>query len=128
MTSSKKTKASLLVAGLLMSLIPAFTPAASAHTASFGSSVSLKYNGSDFTGRVRSSKHMCVRNRPISIKRKQKGPDPTVASTSSGRDGRFSAPEPNAQGRYYAVAARKVKTRYGHTHTCKPATSGTIKV
>lgn len=61
----------------------------------------------NFHGALRSKNSVCESGRKIALKRKKTGPDRTVGNTISNRRGKWTVKEPNARGRYYAVAARR---------------------
>ncbi len=93
----------------------AFSGVAQAKTAS---SVTIKYNGDGFQGKVKSSKSKCVKNRSVTV---FKANGEKQFSDTTEDDGSWDTGNSGqASGRFYA----KVKK----TTTCKRATSKTIDV
>ena len=98
----------------------------SQHTLSFSSDVA----GDVFTGQVGSTKAVCERGRSIVIYRvvgDSSVPDEEVTTTTTNESSVWSQGVGHAQeGRYYAVATRKVIQSPGHRHICKAARSNAI--
>lgn len=82
-----------------------------------------------FKGKVGSGEPMCKRARKVQVKKIKKGTDPTVARAATNAKGAYTAPEPNAKGKYYAVVGKsKVTNEGGDTVTCQAAKSEAIRV
>lgn len=77
-----------------------------------------------FKGNVRSPESACENGRNVSLRKKRQGPDRTVGSTISRRNGAWSIREPRPKGRYYAVAPR----RSVDATSCETGMSRTIRV
>jgi len=94
--------------------------------------VTIKYNGDGFHGRVKSSMAHCVKSRTVKVY-KQKGsfPDPRgrdkkLFKDKSNRKGRWDTGNTGqAQGKFYALAERTVSQEH---IACKRGVSNTIKV
>jgi hypothetical protein len=113
---------------LLVPLLVATATIASAHNASFNSSVSIDYDGTNFEGRVQSERDRCERGRTVSVFKVLDGPDRLIGTDETNDNGFYSVPKAGAQGRFYAQVAQEVFGGYGHRHVCQGDTSGTIRV
>jgi hypothetical protein len=117
------------IAGALASVAAAHTRHIdSQHTISFQPDVASDV----FFGTVGSAAGACERNRSITLFRKigdASVPDIAVATPTTNENGIWSQGLGNApEGRYYAVAAKKVIKRPGHKHICDVARSNTVAV
>jgi hypothetical protein len=90
-------------------------------------SLSASYRRGSFKGRVRSSVGGCERGRQITLKKEKRRSDGTVGRTRSNRRGVWKLRKPRANGRFYAVVARKVFTRGDTRIVCKPARSDQVR-
>jgi hypothetical protein len=113
---------------LLVPLLVATAPLASAHNASFASSVSTGYDQPNFEGRVQSERERCERGRTVRIFKVLAGPDRLIGTDETNDNGFYSVPKAGAQGKFYARVAREVFGGYEHNHVCQGDTSGTIRV
>ena len=105
--------------------------AAAQQDVSCKSTITIAYRSSGkqaFTGKVGSGEPMCKRARKVTIKKVKKGTDPTVARAVTNAKGSYTAPEPNARGKFYAqVAKSTTENDDGESVTCQPARSETIR-
>ena len=132
----------LIVLACLASVLPLAAPVAwagdecpdhpPAGTQCAGATTSIRYReeSNRFAGRVESRMTFCERRRVIALRREQPGADVTIATTRTGRSGRwvfrgFDDPE----GRFYAVARHRERG-FGIDAVliCLRAESRTIKV
>lgn len=119
--------ATIGIGGLLVGTAAAHTVAISSqHTLSFSTDVA----GDVFMGRVSSTKAFCERGRSIVVYRvvgDSSVPDEKVGTAATNESSIWSQGVGHArEGRYYAVAKRKVIQAPGHRHVCKAARSDTI--
>ena len=85
--------------------------------------VTIKYNGDGFQGKVKSAKPKCVRNRTVNVY-KQKGSEPNrsvdekLYTDTSDSEGRWdTGTSGQAHGKFYARAKRKTGCRAGISPT-----------
>jgi hypothetical protein len=123
-----RTMTAALGLALVVPLLVTTATEASAHNASFASSVSIDYDGTNFEGRVQSERNRCERGRTVSVFKALEGPDRLIGTDETNDNGFYSVPKPGAQGRFYAQVAREVFGGYRHSHVCQGDTSGTIRV
>ena len=88
-------------------------------------SLTIKYNGDGFQGKVKSSKAKCVKERTVQVF-KQKGSsqspstDKKIDTVTSDPDGHWDTGNSGqAHGRFYAYAPKKVGCRAGSSPTIK---------
>ncbi|MDQ4025651.1 MAG: hypothetical protein M3217_09220 [Actinomycetota bacterium] len=92
------------------------------------STITISYSGRAFKGKVDSGEPMCKRARRVQIKKIKDGKDPTVARAVTNARGAYTAPEPNARGRFYAqVAKSTTENDDGDRVTCQAARSKAIR-
>lgn len=126
--SVKKRAVALVTTSALALMIPG-ADVASAHRFRASSRITgFDYARGAFTGKARSGRPQCERNRKVVVKKKRDGRDRTVGRDTTNRAGKFRIRERNAKGRYYAKLSRRARGRYGHSHICKGDTSRTIRV
>jgi hypothetical protein len=112
----------LAVCGLVaMTSLAGFAGARSAAS----TSLTIKYNGDGFQGKVKSSKSKCVKNRKVKVF-KQKGSsqspstDKKIDTVTSDPDGHWDTGNSGqAKGRFYAYAPKKTGCRAGSSKTIK---------
>lgn len=94
----------------------------------YNSSVTIRYRGGGFRGRVRSSSDRCEPTRSVVVKRVKRGRDEAVGKTRTDQAGSWQV-RSSAKGKYYAkVKAKSYAGRNNRTIKCKPARSRTITV
>jgi hypothetical protein len=95
------------------------------------STVTLAYESGKnpkWTGKVGSDEPMCRRARDITIKKIKRGNDPTVGKGVTNNKGKYTIPARNANGRFYAKAAKAtVENDDGQTVNCGAARSRAIR-
>jgi hypothetical protein len=128
MANRMRTVTVSLALVLLVPLLVLTATMASAHNASFESSVSIDYDRPNFEGRVQSERERCERGRSVSVFKVVDGPDRLIGTDQTNDNGFYSVTKAGAQGRFYAKVAREVFGGYGHRHVCQGDTSGTIRV
>jgi hypothetical protein len=107
-----------------------------AHTVKHDSKVTISFKrghqdvSDEFSGKVISQKDRCERRREVKVKLRLDGPDSTVGTDFTNRDGEWEVEAPdNPAGTYYAKAMRKVLKRDDdHLHACKRVFSNDLKV
>jgi hypothetical protein len=116
------------VASLAFALAP--MPSTGAHDAEFKSTVTLHRGQSAYFGHVDSTKKACKGGRTVKVIKDFTGPRPSelVGTAISKSNGDWRLPKPFRKGYFHARVKRGVKGGYGHTHTCKGAGSGTLKI
>ena len=122
-------KARVLVVAGVASLVVPFVPAgpASAHVFNTGSSISINRHGNRFSGDVDSDRNSCERNRSVTLIRiKRNGDRVAEGSDRTNDNGRWSI-KSKQKGRYQAVVSSRTRGRYGHSHTCRGASSDVIR-
>jgi hypothetical protein len=78
-----------------------------------------------FDGRISSDEKQCVKDRRVSLYRKESGRDPKIAGATTDRHGEFAVErEDPGSGRYYL----KVKRAEVGAITCKRAQTGLLQV
>jgi hypothetical protein len=83
--------------------------------------VTIRNEGGDFFGRVRSPDADCKPDRTVKLKRKRPGRDETIATDTTDEQGRWSTGNTGlTNGRYYA--------RVRGTEECRGATSEVIRL
>ena len=92
------------------------------------STISLRHPSEKrFAGDVDSHMRYCVRKRVVALRKVRKGPDRTVATTTTGKEGRWRVSLPRPSGRYYAVARFKERSYGIDSHDiCYRARSRTL--
>jgi hypothetical protein len=128
MGNRMRAKTVALGLALVAPLLVATATEASAHNASFDSSVSIDYDRPNFVGRVSSERDRCEQGRSVSVFKKRDGADRLIGTDETNDNGFYSVNKPGARGRFYAVVAREVFGGYGHRHVCEADTSNTIRV
>ena len=112
----------LSVCGLVaMTSLAGFAGARSAAS----TSLTIKYNGDGFQGKVKSSAAKCIKDRKVKVfkqKRSSQSPstDKKIDTVTSDPDGHWDTGNSGqAHGRFYAYAPRKVGCRAGSSPTIK---------
>lgn len=120
-----------------LALSSAVATAGAGDVTTVASRVTIKFNGGNgpyaeqdhFTGRVRSKKRKCRKNRKVAVYRRAEGVGVLVGRDTTNRRGRYRVSENNVPpGRYYTKAKRKRFHRGNHRFVCKRARSKTIRV
>jgi hypothetical protein len=102
--------------------------AASAHTQTYKSNLTIHYKGGAFDGHVGTSS-FCQEGRAVHVFQVNSGgSDILVGSTTSGHAGQWSGISSPGAGSYYATVDERHDTGYGHDHLCLAGTSGTVTV
>ena len=118
-----------VVLTLLLGLVLAAGPA-DAHARKFSTQVSLdKYDGTTFSGQVRSQNDDCVPARQVTLfQRARGGNDAARGAVITDADGNYSFALPDEDGLFYVVVSPKnLGGGYGHSHSCNGARSNTVK-
>ncbi|MEA2453287.1 MAG: hypothetical protein QOG04_1997, partial [Actinomycetota bacterium] len=98
-------------------------------TRDVSTTLTIKYKSSNFSGTAKTAETECKKGRGVLLKRKKKGRDPTIGSTTTNTRGSYKIRSANAKGKYYAIVAKTTQvTEEGDTLICKRDTSPTIKV
>jgi hypothetical protein len=82
-----------------------------------------------FKGKASANTHNCQTFRNVTVKRKKKGRDPVIGTTTTNSHGKYKVNFRNAHGRFYAnVAAKTYFNGNGDEFDCNPDRSPTIRV
>ena len=132
----------VVVAACLISTLPIASPIAHAghecrdnppagtNCAKTTTSIRYREESNRFAGRVESHMTYCVRRRAVTLYRERPGTDATIATTRTGRSGRWYFPGfDDPEGRFYAVARYRDRA-FGidGAQICYRGLSKTIKV
>lgn len=81
-----------------------------------------------FVGRVGSAE-ICIRERPIVVRKVREGADPVIGKGRTDERGRYGIPTKSSSGgRYYAVVRESTAGKYGTLTVCGAARSKTIRL
>ncbi|MGH2701577.1 MAG: hypothetical protein ACRDJ2_07345 [Actinomycetota bacterium] len=107
---------------LLLGLILATSPA-QAHARKFPTQVSLSYDGTTFSGQVRSQNPDCVPARQVTLfQRARGGNDVARSTTTTDGGGNFAFTAPGENGLFYVqVSPKNLTGGYAHSHSCRGA-------
>ena len=95
----------------------------------YNSSVTIRYRGGSFSGRVRSSSDRCEARRSIVVKHVKRGKDETFDNAKTDQAGTWQRRAARANGKFYAKVKKKTLSgRDNRTIVCKSARSRTITV
>lgn len=84
-------------------------------------SITIKATGGDFSGKVTGNPTSCREGRTVKVREQRPGKDKTIASDTTGSDGKWSTGNTGADpGKYYAKVTR--------TDDCSGAKTGTLTV
>ncbi len=102
---------------LVVALVAALLPAASAASASYSTKIIVSLKVPAFHGKLKSSKSACAAGRTVKLFRKKSGPDKLLGTDRSNAKTKWSIPLGSrlTPGSYYAKAPAK--------GSCKPAKS-----
>lgn len=91
-----------------------------AHSKTYTTNVKIQnYAGNTFSGKVGSPKPACRSGRDVTLKRVERGPNPTVGFDTTNAAGEWDITEPNADGKYRAsVNGKGLGGGYRHNHRC----------
>jgi hypothetical protein len=121
-----------LTALLLLSLLSAIKEGNVAHAHRFTAnpSITIHKKGRTFFGRVKSRHPTCKMHRRVTLVRARRVlSDIIVARDSTNEFGKWRIKRPRRpHGRFYAIIPKKVRTSYGHSHTCRYDRSRTIDI
>jgi len=126
----KRAIAAMFIGGLTVAGLVFATWGASAHTASFDSTVTISQVDSHLKvhGHVESGPRFCQTDRDVEVFKVRRGPDKFIDDSNTGNDRIWGPVVVPKRGRYYARVLQAVRTSYGHDHTCLADRSGTIRV
>lgn len=96
--------------------------------ASFPSTITINYDGTNFTGTVGSTSPSCVSGRTVTVFREEGATDAVVGSAFTNSAGNYTVSAPGANGQFYATVSTTTIGTYGGSFTCQGATSNTITV
>lgn len=124
MASRPNVRLWLVAAIAALAVIPAL---AAAHTVRSQTTVTIHFKGSPtgdkFSGKVRSPRPACERNRLIRLIQGEHDAATVIASTRSDASGKWEIDPPGqfvAPGSYKAKVTRRKRARPGHLHICRP--------
>ena len=123
-----RSRTGIFALALLLGLVLAASPA-HAHARRFPTQVSLSYDGTTFSGQVRSQNSACVPARQVTLfQRARGGNDVSRGTTTTDGGGNFSFTLPGENGLFYVVvSAKNLPGGYAHSHSCNGAQSRTVK-
>jgi hypothetical protein len=91
--------------------------------------LTIKYRKPAFKGVAKTSEAKCKKGRGVLLKRKKKGRDPTIGSTTTDTRGRYKIASAGAKGKYYAIVSKTTEvTEQGDTLVCQRDKSPTTRV
>jgi hypothetical protein len=105
---------------LVVALVVALLPAASASGASYSTKVIVSLKTPAFHGKLKSSRSTCTTNRTVKLFRKKAGPDKLLGTDRSNAKAKWSIPIKLKPGSYYAKASTK--------GSCKSAKSKVLTI
>jgi hypothetical protein len=113
---------SALLAILVVALVGALLPAASAAGASYSTKIIVSLKFPAFHGTLRSSRGACATGRTVKLFREKSGPDKLLGTDKSNAQTKWSIPigKRLISGAYYAKAPAK--------GSCKAAKSGVLPI
>ena len=123
-------RARLRIATIALGLIGGLLApqAVQAHTTTYDSDITLRYDRPYFKGRVDGPRPRCRRNRHVYLHRRHNGDHKVVGHTVTNDNGRYRFRRPNPNGTYWTTTPRKGP--FGgpyHAHFCSRAKSREIR-
>ena len=119
-------KPSKLFIAILIVLVSLPVSWALADQFSASTSVSIGQSGKTYSGRVSSTSGRCVKGRSVTLLKRRRGQDDKfVGSDATNGNGVWSI-SGGRRGRYYVTVSARIRTRYGHRHSCGGASSRTV--
>ena len=97
---------------------------AGAHAYNASSTVTI---GGRFFGYVYSGRPACEGGRTVRLFRVRRGADRLIATDTTSSGGRWAIGRPNARGRFYVRVSRRVRSAYGHSHSCQGDVSRVVR-
>jgi hypothetical protein len=97
------------------------SPSPGGGAAKCDSKITIAYKRNRFSGKVTSDNNRCAKGRSVKVKKVNAG---TVGRTVTNQKGKWKVPEPDANGRYFAVTSKRKAGKI----VCKAARSRKIRV
>lgn len=131
-TKRSSTPTRLFAIGVALATALPLAAEVAAHKFEAATSTTIRYREGTarFRGRVSSTRERCIRRRVVKVVRETESGPVVVGKDRSGREGRWTVSEPNANGAYHAVVKRRFTSdpEGVHIHDCQRGVSATITV